>query len=168
MIAFELNSDFILVKKINVSGTISLRKNWKIFENEDEKWRRRKSTYSLFAIWETFFLQWYLHLRLLTLWKKFSKIFFHLKDIVLNVSLIDAKKAVFCRFLVQIRFKLWSVTFDCINTFEKFFYSVHCRLRGFRYHCKKNVFHIANNEEVDFFLLPFPFSFSNIFQLFLH
>ena len=56
MIALELNSDFILVEKIFVSGTISLRKNWKIFENEDEKGRRKKSTSSLFAIWKTFFL----------------------------------------------------------------------------------------------------------------
>ena len=52
--ALELNSDFILVEKIFVSGTISL-KNWKIFENEDEKGRRKKSTSSLFAIWKTFF-----------------------------------------------------------------------------------------------------------------
>ena len=51
----ELDNDFILVEKIFMSGAISLGKNWKMFENEDEKWKRKKSTYSIFAIWETFF-----------------------------------------------------------------------------------------------------------------
>ena len=44
MIEFESSCDFVLVKKIFVSGILSSKKFEKKKENENEKWRRKKST----------------------------------------------------------------------------------------------------------------------------
>ena len=147
----ELDSHFILVGKVFMSGAISLGKNDKIFENEDKKWRRKKSTSSLFAIWKTFFIQWYL-------WKSFLIIFIQSKVADQSLNLIFTKKQQKKPFLGSI-----SETFGTIssswNIFLKIFFTL---LTRFRYYCKRNVFHIAKNEEVDFFLLHFSSSCSHI------
>ena len=44
MIEFELDYDFVLAEKISMSGILSNKKNPKTLKNEDEKWRRKKST----------------------------------------------------------------------------------------------------------------------------
>ena len=44
MIEFELDCDFVLVEKIIVSGILSCKNFLKKFNNEDEKWKRKKST----------------------------------------------------------------------------------------------------------------------------
>ena len=46
MIGFELDSDFMLVVMIIVSGILSIKKIkkfWKNFEIEDEKWEKKKN-----------------------------------------------------------------------------------------------------------------------------
>ena len=69
-------------------------------------------------------------------------------------------------FLVKIRFKLWSATFDWINIFEKFFHSVH-KLR-FRYYCKKMFFISQIMKKLNFFFFLFHLHFQIFLNFFLN
>ena len=78
---------------------------------------------------------------------------------------LTSKKAIFCCFLGSISAKLFTISFDWNNIFEKSFHSDDVlRLKN---HPSENGNYIAILQWVHFFLFHFSSSFSKFFKIFL-